>query len=836
MFPLNTTTYPLTRGIRVELAAIIVVCLLGLLSQFRLWKVIRERREKQEAILAEEQQKKDEAELELGRTLEEKKLHELARWEAVYGEQSKRESTIAEKPAVTPGLHRTHSAPILRKDSGADVEMVALSVAEGNKVPFMEKHEGNAKDANTVDEKEAPKETEEAKHSETPEDVEDAEHGKVDEAPENPPVRVPTPLQCVQSPPFKIPNPNDKGHEDDVHSIQAIVDDGDSTANRLSRRLSAYSILQRLSRRGSSRRNSRQLTSVSQEMLVPQSPSSPASSVQGIPDDVSFEMQDAEPHADLDAQSNTEIHEDRDDELKESTPIEPDPKLAPAVEEQNSPPPVHEDPEPQPDQETAIENSTKIITEKEADEEQNVEQPQGLGLSSAKRPDTSDGRATSFLEVAPAPPAKSVVASTAETASKKGKSVESPKMPQQAHLRPQPSTNSRSSTEKKESLTAGAVEHLPSHVSPLITSYRTNEWAKHLSVADTPALEEIELSPTLVNSDEETTVPVKVEELTQTATNAAPPPAAIDRRASLPEKLDIVQRAASNVSKRSAPATPLEAAPQRLSNIYMDNAATHPANMHAASSPDLLQVNSARSPPPNVIIPGGFRSSSTPFLATSLAASPIDESQVVNYDSQPIEGSLPLMAQREQMVQSRMSFMSLTRQSWVPPRSQSRQSGDEDQRSPTSSQLNLPDEDDMPLTQRRVLLRQHSIGPANMVPKAEDPGRLAADVYPANARLSRDSRVSVQSKSMKMAAWRESLQEDLTRSQTPLVDVDVARQGMMDQQRRAQIAKTQRALASENLNNSIAERMRRGEMQDVHREAMRRMQATANRQAQDGNN
>lgn len=831
----------MTRGIRVELAAIIVVCLLGLLSQFRLWKVIRERRQKQEEILAEEQQKKDEAELELGRTLEEKKLHELARWEAVYGEPSSKKqrelstSTTENSPTlvVTPGLHRTHSAPdILRKDSEAGVEMVGLSVREGKRGSFAEKSEETAKEANIIGEEEGSKETDKGQYSENLEtnDVDkDAEHGNANETAERPPVRVPTPLQCVQSPPFKIPNPNYKEHEDDVHSIQAIVDDGDSTANRLSRRLSGVSILQRLSRRNSSRRNSRQmLTSDSEEILVPQSPlrpESPASSVKGIPDDVSFEMQDTEAHANLDVESHPEIHEDGDDALKEHTPSDPNPKPTPAVEDQDNTPTAHGDGQSQQDQDAAMEN----ITEKETNEQQNVEEPQGLGLSSAKRRHTFDGGASSFLEVAPAP-ARSQVASTEESGSGKDKSTKSPKLSQKGQLRPQPSANSRSSTGKKESLTAGAVEHLPSHVSPLITSYRTNEWAKHLSGAETPALEEIELSPTLVNSDEETTVPVKVEELTQTATTAAPPPA-VDRRASLPEKFDTVQRASSIVSRQSA----REAAPQRSPSIYMDNVATHQANAHTSSSPDLLLVNSARSPASNGI-PGGFRSASTPFLGTSLAASPIDESQEVNYDSQPVEGSMSLMAQREQMVQSRLSSVSLTRHSWMPQSSQSRQSVNEDPRPSPDSQLNLAEEgDDIPLTQRRALLRQQSLSLASMPARAEDPGRsTAADVYPTTARLPRESRGPVQSKSMKMAAWRESLQEDLTRSQAPLVDVDAARQGLMDQQRRAQIAQTQRALASENLNNSIAERMRRGEMQDVHREAMRRMQATANRKAQDG--
>jgi hypothetical protein len=58
--------------------------------------VIRERRKKQADLQAEEKQKKDEAEAEMGRKLEEDKSRELARWEAVYGDPGKRQSTAAE--------------------------------------------------------------------------------------------------------------------------------------------------------------------------------------------------------------------------------------------------------------------------------------------------------------------------------------------------------------------------------------------------------------------------------------------------------------------------------------------------------------------------------------------------------------------------------------------------------------------------------------------------------------------------------------------------------------------------------------------------------------------
>lgn len=46
LFPLGATTYPITRGMKVEIAAIIIIFLIGVVSQMKLWKIIRARREK----------------------------------------------------------------------------------------------------------------------------------------------------------------------------------------------------------------------------------------------------------------------------------------------------------------------------------------------------------------------------------------------------------------------------------------------------------------------------------------------------------------------------------------------------------------------------------------------------------------------------------------------------------------------------------------------------------------------------------------------------------------------------------------------------------------------
>ena len=84
-FSLGTVTYPVARGIRVELAGIILICIVGVLSQFKLWKVIKRRRKRQAAAQQEARRRRDEADAETGKRIEKETKREMLRWEATYG-------------------------------------------------------------------------------------------------------------------------------------------------------------------------------------------------------------------------------------------------------------------------------------------------------------------------------------------------------------------------------------------------------------------------------------------------------------------------------------------------------------------------------------------------------------------------------------------------------------------------------------------------------------------------------------------------------------------------------------------------------------------------------
>ncbi|KXJ94793.1 hypothetical protein Micbo1qcDRAFT_232204 [Microdochium bolleyi] len=88
LFPSATTTYPLTKGITVETALIVIITIIGVISQLKLWRVIRERRAKKEEKQAEIDRQRDVEETAIGRQIEEETARERNQWEKTYALQS----------------------------------------------------------------------------------------------------------------------------------------------------------------------------------------------------------------------------------------------------------------------------------------------------------------------------------------------------------------------------------------------------------------------------------------------------------------------------------------------------------------------------------------------------------------------------------------------------------------------------------------------------------------------------------------------------------------------------------------------------------------------------
>ncbi|KAF3907307.1 hypothetical protein ABW21_db0205186 [Orbilia brochopaga] len=88
IFPLGTNTYPLTRGIRVEIAAIVVITGFGIISQMKLWQVIKMKRDQRDEERRQMEADLEAMESENGRRIEESAQRDREAWEKQYGDKS----------------------------------------------------------------------------------------------------------------------------------------------------------------------------------------------------------------------------------------------------------------------------------------------------------------------------------------------------------------------------------------------------------------------------------------------------------------------------------------------------------------------------------------------------------------------------------------------------------------------------------------------------------------------------------------------------------------------------------------------------------------------------
>ncbi|CAI6088876.1 unnamed protein product [Clonostachys chloroleuca] len=96
LFPLGADTYPVTKGIRVQSAAIIIICFVGVISQIKLWRVVREKRVQRAAERAKEQRDLEAEEANVGRQIEESTARDRRAWEREYGNAETGDSSLSD--------------------------------------------------------------------------------------------------------------------------------------------------------------------------------------------------------------------------------------------------------------------------------------------------------------------------------------------------------------------------------------------------------------------------------------------------------------------------------------------------------------------------------------------------------------------------------------------------------------------------------------------------------------------------------------------------------------------------------------------------------------------
>ncbi|KAJ4141410.1 hypothetical protein NW768_000621 [Fusarium equiseti] len=809
LFPLGANTYPVTKGIRVETAAIVIICLFGIISQIKLWKLVREKREKKAEAAAEGERNLREEEEQVGRNIEEANARERRQWERIYGDGDAGSSTASHTSNDGETPNEKHNR-LSQTDSSKGQSTSIVEVIEMTDIPDPEQskeqptttvnlmsseHDEDGRVTVRVASDDVAPLTTEIANDATGDNGQRpaAVHNQTDRR-----ISIQSSVARSTAPPvvplpFTIPvadDDQDTVTHEDRSSVATFADEQDKEPHTPNNRHSLAKRLSRLSR-GSmellgniSHRSSRVLGEPQEhehgestdELVIPRSrPHDDDGSVAATVDDESISGDD---------------HKSRStQELRKSIEIN-------------------------------AELSGKGGKDRKSTHEGDQDSPMAIDESSTTKPDELKQQEDAAADV------------------DKSKSV-------------------TSSSSARVSLTK---DRLPRSLSKVALSYRTNEWAKHLSSAEAPEVDEIHIVaprssavPTI-----ETPAPVHMEELRKASNEGTPAPAitrsdsqtsslsyAAPRRGSKQHVPAALALLTGENQHRSPGSTPTSGAMPRSSTgaLRMASGAIAPiAEEQVASNPTLPVLTGEATGPQNLSIPGvteGQRSS-TPG--------------VVSYSSPQT-----LLGQREMYLRNKSAGNLLASSSEV-NLARNRTSSD------AGSLNNYPiyaaaigmDVDDLPLNKRKELMRQSSLSPSNSTPSLQrlSSGNNANNFNASDAHLNphQAQRVSTlpnsAAREAALANFRQSVQHEL-RAGTPVIstsgretpftpqsllasrevevqrNVDMSRNILLSQkQAEAQRRETQQR-EKEWADKAFDERMRNGDLLDVHREAMRKLQRHA---------
>ncbi len=815
LFPPGAVTYPLTRGIRVELAATVLICVAGIVSQTKLWRVVQQHRARRDADRAEDTRHLREADESAGRQIEALNARERGQWEAVYGEgehpplprppmspKSSADSGVGDLESEKRARHShttTRRTSASQSDAAEPVEMASLE--GGPAVP--PKPKPAAAEVVMVQDKTDGMVTVRVAKDDVPDTVAedgdgDADGKKAWVVAADGEVRLATgedrrrkraSKEDVAQPvivplPFRVPAAQDhEGQGDDDRSSFATFADEDersaapSRQNSLARRLSRHSadLLRSLSQR--SKRITRDATQLfpsagSREDLVA------APSRTGGRDDASSlaATVDGMSEADEDEADAATVRDDVGIRVQHAETAED--KAASTTAAADGP--------------MAADVSVAVPAEGHAAEREDVAGPTPNGGAS------DDGKARSVAASVDSAPA---------------------------------------------SLTK---DRLPRPLSKIAMSYRTNEWAKHLSNAEAPEPEALQLSEYAPEeapdvTEDEGAAPVNVQALQQTAENAAPPPrtapAMPGHQAAAALSRPNSRHSVSDSQARSSVA----AAVNSLANSYRNlaggaaNSGRRPSGLFVETIAE--EGDHEASPQPSSPTSVREDSGSSGRSSTAGPARP-PVPGVVSYSSpQTLIGrrdmflrskSQGALAGATSMASLPEAFANLN--AMVPP---PRPSSDDDF-----------DADDLPMSQRKELLRHSSSlgrpASAGLYAPAAPAAPAPADAVPFDSHQPRRGSKHLPSpvaREAQLASFRSSLSFGLrsggggtihaAAAQDNLSPVDTQRSYLMGQ-KEAEAARRETARAErDRTDRAFEERMRRGDLLEAHRDAMRRMQASA---------
>jgi hypothetical protein len=839
MFPLGTDTFPVTKGIRVESAAIIIISLIGVISQIKLWRIVREKKQKRAAARAEDERNLHQEEEDLGRQIEETTARERRQWERAYGDGDIGSSTIDSEVgegSSEKNLRNSHNDSTTRHSQVEVIEMAQMSDPDQTQSvpdPLMTAaHDAAGKitvrvaaddypsarpsiDRQTIDKPQS------VAGSELKSRVGSVEHKSQSQ-------QVASAAPDIVPLPFTIPQEDDRHSLAERSSIATFADEEEGVLTQSPRRRSSLKkrfsqssqFLRSMSPRSGLRSpEHRQSLGGSEEDLI-------------IPKDRHPDDDEKSIAATFDGESVGAI-----DQLSMS----------------------------------GFDVRRQSVT-KENSEQVDCEHPKLLTAEPSKdieksaRPISTDTAATLNADNWEATPnAKSEVTEVDNVATPASRSRSGePETASGKHTGGAKSVASVASS--RASLTK---ERLPPSLSRVALSYRTNEWTKHLSQAEAPELEELQVGQLSRTSNEsiakEHPMPVDFEGLQKGVEEGALPPA-LPRSESRASIGSTTLRQPSKRDSRQINATPTSPV---LNGHDREGQQFVPANFNPAmgrstSMSALRRTSSTFEPiaeeqnlPFHVYaIPeehGNLRPTSTNpsigFNDINRQRSPVPG--VVSYNSPQT-----LIGQREMFLRSKSQGNLLA----TTPESNFDTYG---AASDTGSLANYPmyaaslvDPDDVPLSQRKQMMRHNSLASLQGV----QPGiRRQSSGFDLPENQAFDSHQPKRGSTLptpaareaQLAQFRNSVANEL-RAGTPMMaqstretpfssttnalagrdtevkrNIDYQRSMMMGQKEAEAQRKEWSRQEKEWADRAFDERMRSGELMGAHREAIRRMQQNA---------
>ncbi|CAL8582174.1 hypothetical protein XPA_007845 [Xanthoria parietina] len=709
IFPLRYDgPYPHTRGIRVEIAAIILIFLVGVMSQIKVWRIIERRREGKAAEHLKKQQLQEQAEGDLGRRIEEGNARDLTTWEATYDSKNGK-SRHADSGVGTEAQNVSKASLSIvgtNENTSSRAESIELDDLgpAGTGVERDPSTEGKGKGRATITVRVASEDDIVHTISRPTSTIESTKAATLrSEARSSPSIESKRLRQSPIKPSSTSASPNVVPLPFSVPVSDPDGDGGSSVAASMASERFSTRVLERLSgaslQRGSSKRSqlSYVATSTSEEaLMISYNNDEDQTSSVGAAFDEASDGQRSEANTTILAGLPTP---DTEKVVKSSPPTDTHPVDGPG--KRTSETSLGQ---------VTIPTQSPPAGECSAKEPQvNTSPSQGPQAATANIPAVEEDNAS--VEISPTQPVPE----------------EAPAEPQEQSAERPPMRSSLAELD---------------NASKVVMAYRTNEWAKHLDRAEKPALHEIRSLHSQQSASAASTeraAPVNVSDLRQTPLTAEPAPAVSSLKldtgasASKPRPID---RSNSPQSQDSLPLSPLEQRTSSQSSLHSPQQRTSsqsplPSQQQRTSSQSSLHSPQQRTSSQSSLHSPQQRTSSQSSLLSqqqrtssqsSLSSQHQRPHQLTRQSSSHLKAQAPITIQEDQPTTTfphRPSLHTIpTTNTLLSHREtllQQRPSSTSLTRMPSSPLLNNnynndnDDDDNIPLSQRRAsLLRNHA--------------------------------------------------------------------------------------------------------------------------------